>query len=194
MLRRTLALAVAFVVADPFTAPASHQVTLDAASSAASLQESARDQLYGALAGSWRGTLEYKDYKDPSRRTVLPTLVEATRSADSGSVMLALSYDDGPGKNVKESDRLALDAAGKALTWTSGSSTQRFAVRSYEAPRPGHALRLVLEGEGIDDDAPATIRKTLVVGLNRLQILKETRPAGKSEFGFRNRYELTRTQ
>lgn len=190
MLPRTLALVVAFVVADPFTAPASHTVALRAASS----QASARDQLYASLAGRWQGTLEYKDYKDPSRRTTLPTVLEVARSADSGSVTLALTYDDGPGKTVKGSDRLTLDAAGKALTWSSGSSTQQFTVRSFEAPRPGRALRLVLEGEGSDDDAPATIRETLVVGLNKLQIFKETRPAGTSEFGFRHRYELTRTQ
>jgi hypothetical protein len=189
MLRRTLALAVAFVIADPFTAPASHPVTLGAAPA----QASAREQLYGALAGSWRGTLEYKDYKDPSQRTTLPTLLEAPR-ADAGSVTLALSYDDGPGKTVKESDRLTLDAAGKTLMWTSGSSTQSYAVRTFEAPRPGHALRLVLEGEGSDNDPPATIRETLVVGLNKLQILRETRAPGKSEFAFRHRYELTRAQ
>ena len=189
MLRRTLALAVAFVVADPFTAPAtSHPVTLGAAAT----QGSAREQLYGALAGSWRGTLEYRDYKDPSRRTTLPTLLEATRADES--VTLAMTYDDGPNKTVKESDRLTLDATGKSLTWSSGSTSQRYTVRSFEAPRPGHALRLVLEGEGSDDDKPATIRETLVVGLNRMQILKETRPSGQSEFAFRHRYELTRAQ
>ena len=189
---RALALAVAFVIADPFTAPASHPVTLGAAATRAGSQASPREQLYGALAGSWRGTLEYKDYKDPSRRTTLPTTLEAARADES--VTLALTYDDGPGKTVRESDRLTLDAAGKTLTWSSGSSTQRYTVQSFEAPRPGHALRLVLEGEGSDDDAPATIRETLVVAPNKLQILKETRPTGKSEFAFRHRYELTRTQ
>ena len=194
MRARTLALAVAFVIADPFTAPASHPVTLGAASAQASPQQSAREQLYGALAGSWRGTLEYRDYKDPSRRTTLPTALDGTRAADSGSVTLAFNYEDGPGKIVRESNRLTLDAAGKTLTWTSGSSNQRYTVQSFEAPRPGHALKIVLEGEGTDNDEPATIRETLVAGPNKLQILKETRPSGKSEFAFRHRYDLTRTQ
>lgn len=192
MLPRTLALAVAFVIADPFTAPASHPVTLGAASAQASPQESAREQLYGALAGSWRGTLEYRDYKDPSRRTTLPTMLEAMQA--EGSITLAFTYDDGPGKTVRGSDRLTLDAAGKTLTWGGESSTQRYTVQSFEAPRPGRALKLVLEGEGTDNDEPATIRETLVVGPNKLQILKETRPSGKSEFAFRHRYDLTRTQ
>jgi hypothetical protein len=192
MRARSLALAVAFVVADPFTAPAAHRPALGAES-----QGNAREQLYGALVGRWEGTLEYKDYKDASRRVTLPTVLEVVRSADSGSVTLQMTYDDGPGKTVKETDRFVIDAAGKTVTWSGGSggAAQHFVVRSFEAPRPGQALRLVLEGDGSDDDKSATIRETFVIGLNKLQIVKETRPAeGSSQFGFRHRYDLTRAQ
>ena len=189
MLRRTLALAVAFVIADPFTAPASHPVTLGATMNDVA-QASARQQLYGALVGSWRGTLEATDPGNPSQRSTLPATVEVRRTADSASVTLDLSYAERPGKIVKESDRLTLDAEGKTLTWASGSSTVRYTVQSFDAPRPGHALRIVLEGQG----SGAGARETLVVALNKLQILREARPAGQGELAFRQRYELTRAQ
>lgn len=192
MRRRSLVLALAFVVTDPFTAPAAHPVTLGAASS----QASARDQLYTALVGRWQGTLEARDTRDPSKRTMMPTVLEVARAADSGSVTLQLSYDDGTGKTVKESHRLTMDAAGQTLTWSGGSdgATQRYGVRSFEAPRPGRPLRMVLEGEGSDDATAATIRQSLVIGPNKLQLLRETQPTGKSAFGFRHRYDLTRTE
>ena len=193
MLRRTLALAVAFVAFDPFTAPTPGPVALRADAGAAL---HTRDEVYATLVGRWQGRLEYKDYKDPSRRVTLPTLLVVSRSADSTYLTLSYTYDDGPGKTVKESDRFTLDPAGKTLTWGSESDASRpsYAVRTYEAGAPGRATRLVLEGEGKDNDQPASIRTSFVIGLNKLQILKETRPSGGSaEFGFRHRYDLTRT-
>ncbi|MBV9773180.1 MAG: hypothetical protein JO040_04485, partial [Gemmatimonadetes bacterium] len=57
------------------------------------------DSLHAALTGRWRGSLTYRDYRDPTRRVTLPTLLGVT-SAPAGGVRLVYTYDDGPGKTV----------------------------------------------------------------------------------------------
>ena len=185
--RPLIPLVAALVLAAPASSPTGGPT---------STPPSARDRLYASLDGRWSGTLEYKDYQDSSRRVTLPTTLDVTRSADSSYLTLRFTYDDGPGKTVVQTDRLALDASATTLAWGAEKDTarQRFAVRAMTGPPPSQPLRLVLESEGSDDDRPATIRKTIAVAPRLLRILKETRPAGSGEFGFRHRYELTRVE
>lgn len=152
---------------------------------------SVRDTLYPQLAGSWKGSLEYKDYQPPYGRVRLPTVATVEVSGDRSSLLFHFTYDDGPGKTVNDTDRFTLDASGDGVTWgaLSEKMPQRFVVKALIAT--AGITTLTLEGEGSDDDRPASIRETLTVGPDSLQILKEVRPKGGA-FAFRHVYELKR--
>lgn len=56
-----------------------------------------------AIAGHWVSTLMYKDYRDPTKRVTLPTIMDAAPALEGGAA-LRLIYDDGPGQTVTDSD------------------------------------------------------------------------------------------
>ena len=148
-------------------------------------------QVHAALRGRWVGTLGYKDYRRPDRRVTLPTTIEGT-SAPGGGVALHFIYDDGPGKTVVDDDVFMLAADRRTLRWSGVKDTvpATFRVLSLERTN-AQGLRLVVEREGEDDNAPATLRETITIRGDTLGILKEVRPAG-SPFSFRHQYALTR--
>lgn len=151
-----------------------------------------RNALHAALAGQWSGALRYRDYQDSTRFVSLPTLLAGTPAGDSSSVQLVFTYDDGPGKTVKETDTFALDASGKTLVWGASNAKRppsRFAVQTFR-DKP---FTLVVEMTGEDDDRPARIRETISVDGTQLRILKEVRFATASAWLFRHEYRLTRT-
>jgi hypothetical protein len=145
------------------------------------------------MVGRWKGSLEYKDYQDPTRRVTLPTLLDVTPSADSASLKLRFTYDDGPGKTVYGDELFTMDARATTVAWGSAKDEPRqaYAVQALSADSIGRTFRLLLEGEGTDDGAAATIRETITVARGELRITKETRPAGGS-FGFRHQYVFRR--
>jgi hypothetical protein len=143
------------------------------------------------MEGSWRGTLEYRDYRDPAKRVTLPTLLHVTGRIDSAGARLHFVYDDGPGKTVVEDDRLQLDERLPDARWRSGTDhVQRYMVQSRSST--GNSRTVVLEGEGSDDNRPATIRETMTAGASTLRILKEVRFG--TAFEFRHEYRFTRTE
>lgn len=150
--------------------------------------------VHTALAGDWTGTLRYRDYQDSTRFVSLPTLITGTAAADSSSVRLAFTYDDGPGKTVRSTDTFALDGAAQTLTWGPADGKRapsRFSVQSLRGEKP---LTLVAETDGEDDDRKARIRETITVGTGELRILKEVRFAADAPWLFRHEYRLTRTR
>jgi hypothetical protein len=147
-------------------------------------------EFHAALAGRWQGTLEYKDYQRPDRRVTLPTIIEAT-PLTSGGVALHIIYDDGPGKTVVDDDRFVLANDRATLAWSGVQAAEQavYAVRSFTRNAASSAFTLVAERDGMDDDAPATLRETIVLSATSIEILKEVRPRG-GQFGFRHVYRL----
>ena len=152
-----------------------------------------RSQVYRTLAGHWSGTLTYKDYRDPTRRVTLPTLLDISHERDSAALRLVFTYDDGPGKTVYSYDRLAFDASGAVMTWddTAAVKPQTFAVTAYRVDLAAGLIHLVAETEGEDNDKPATLRETIMIARDSVRILKTVRPRGE-EFGFRHEYRFER--
>ncbi len=88
--------------------------------------------LLDSAAGSWKGTLTYRDYQNPDKMVVLPTRIAVSMT---GPDELALYYvfDDGPGKTVYSYERMLFNALKGELIWASGitkpsSSTYRVTV------------------------------------------------------------------
>lgn len=137
------------------------------------------------LIGEWSGTLEYVDYQPPHRRVRLPTTLTVT---DAGTTLrLAFTYDDGPGKLISSVDALSTDA--ETVRWAGEKSELLYRVIETKP----HLL--VLEVEGEDDDAPATMRETFSLGPNRFSLVKTVRPRGAgpgATFTFRHGYEFVR--
>ena len=148
--------------------------------------------VHSTLAGHWVGTLEYKDYRDPSKRVTLPTLLDAAPGVDAGAA-LRFTYDDGPGKTVTGGDRFILAADLATLDWTGvkEQSPEIFRVVSLVRNDAAGTIRLVAEREGQDDDKPATLREKITLGRTELTILKEVRPTG-ADFSFRHVYHFMR--
>src|SRR5436190_9658816 len=78
-------------------------------------------RLEAALTGSWKGTLEYRDYQS-DKRVTLPTTLVISREA-AGELTFAYVYDDGPGKTVTSKDRVTVDAARSTYRIQNGDGT-----------------------------------------------------------------------
>lgn len=155
----------------------------------------ARDQLYAGLIGTWKGTLEYKDYQDSTRRVTLPTDLRIVPSPDEDGLELQYTYDDGPGKIVRSVDHLHFDRAMRNARWggVNDSTLQRFVVETLEGGGDGAPIRVVLEGDGEDDDRPARLRETFDISPGTVRLLKETRVKGGA-MAFRHVYLLKRAE
>lgn len=151
-----------------------------------------RAALYSAMTGSWTGALEYKDYSNPKRRVTLPTKLAIALAPDSSALLMHYVYDDGPGKIVEDDDRFVANATVSTIAW-GGLKTvaQQYTVRDAAGASPSGRIAIVLQGEGKDDNKPATIRETITISKDSLRILKETRFAG-GDFAFRHEYRMAR--
>ena len=137
----------------------------------------------GALAGAWRGTLDYRDYSDDTRAT-LPTQMQSDGQA------LAWTFDDGPGKTVRSTESWVFDASGQTLTITSGGNVRdRWRVVEARAASDGSALTIVLDGSSEENGRNVIARKILTRVGHQLRITKQTRVAGEP-FLMRQSYEL----
>ncbi|MFN8572161.1 MAG: hypothetical protein U0132_08895 [Gemmatimonadaceae bacterium] len=152
-------------------------------------------RLHAAFSGHWTGTLRYRDYQDSTRFVTLPTDLDAVLPGDSSFVRLDFTYDDGPGKVVREHDRLKLAAGGRTLQWGSdtASAPAEYVVTTSSNLERGMPIHLVLERDGEDDNRPARFRETVTLSSNELRIRKEVRFAGATDFLFRHEYVFRRT-
>ena len=161
----------------------------------------ARDRVYSALLGRWKGQLEYRDFTS-NQHVKLPTRLEITRApgADEPKVPATLAalrfhytYDDGPGKVVEETSAVTVDPAQDTYTVVNGAGTERDTYRILGLNQFAHAShgKLMLVGTGEENNSKVEVRKTISLSVRALTILKETR-LPNAKFMFRNRYTLTR--
>jgi hypothetical protein len=148
------------------------------------------------LVGGWKGSLKYKDYQEPNREVRLPTVLKATSTSTTNGVVLDYVYDEASGKTVHSTSIFALDDAGRELRWGSRQDAPEkrplYAVQSLDCRESDVTCRLIVETEGEDDDKPATIRETVIVGGVLLLIIREVRFAGEQDFIQRHAYSLVR--
>ena len=142
-----------------------------------------------ALTGSWKGTLEYRDYRS-DRRVTLPTTLLVTPSADG--LTLAYTYDDGPGKTVRSTERITIGGDGSTYRVQNGAGT-------YDATFAAVGLRefgkgtntVVLVGTGTENDKPVDIRITVKIDGDGFAMLRESRLSG-ADWLYRNQYQFKR--
>lgn len=146
--------------------------------------------LLRGLSGTWRGTLEYRDFKS-DRRVTLPTTLDAALAEDRKSVRFSFTYDDGPGKTVRDGYVVSLDLAEQILTKTSEDGPDRYRLLPGDATPRAAVRSWRLWGKGEENGASVDVRETLTISATRLTLLRETRPKG-GVFTFRHAYSLTR--
>jgi hypothetical protein len=150
------------------------------------------EHVHAAMTGHWVGTLEYEDYSKPNTRVTLPTILDISERA-KGGVSIRFTYDDGPGKTVTGEDYFVLSDDQTNVDWTGLKETEPeiFKVMSFDANDAIRVLTLVMQREGDDNNAPATIRESMTLTEGELTLLKEYRPKG-SDFLFRHVFKLKR--
>ena len=155
-------------------------------------------KLEGGMAGSWTGTLFYRDYQT-NKVTSLPVKTVITAGIDGVTLIRASTYDDGPRVGAVLITSAALYDL-KAGTVTSVSlrrgrpvtvETERVTVVAY-TDATHWSVRFEADGE--DDDKPAKLRTTQTRDGDRVVSVKEVLPASAVAAGwqFRNRTELRR--
>lgn len=154
----------------------------------------ARDQLYVNFVGTWKGTLEVADGLGTGGRVTRPAALQVLPAPDQDGLELRYSAD-ASGTSLPHVDHLHVDRAMTDARWGDAGATtpQTFAVRSREGGRNGEVLRLVLEGEEHNGDAPTMIRETLELSPAEIRLIQEVRPIGGA-FAFRRAYVLQRAQ
>lgn len=144
---------------------------------------------YEACSGHWAGVLEYRDYQS-DQRVSLPTNLDNQFSGDGKSLTLAYTYDDGPGKILREKASFGIDSERRQVSIISDDkSVEQFSIAEY-APGQGR-IRVVLTGVGEDNGKKVEVRATITCTSNRFNWLRETRLPGQ-DFAFRHQYSLTR--
>jgi hypothetical protein len=143
-----------------------------------------------ALAGSWSGTLEYRDYRS-DRRVTLPTKL-VVEAGGPGRLTFAYTYDDGPGKIVTSQERITIDRQKSTYRIQNGDGSydatfEVSGLGSFAAASPV----VVLVGKGDENGAPVDLRITLTVHASTFTMLRESRTVG-GDWRFRNQYKLTR--
>ena len=159
---------------------------------AAAHAPSAAKRLHATMAGRWTGSLRYRDYRDSTKFVTLPTLLDGVVEADSTAVRLDFTYDDGPGKTVKESDRFSLAGDAKTLTWGAAKEPDKQSRYTITSLTDGASIQFVAERDGEDNNKPARIRETVAASATELRILKEVRFAPDAPGVYRHEYRFQR--
>lgn len=133
----------------------------------------------------WLGTLTYRDYQT-SRPVALRTRLNGMQAGPQ-ELVLDYQYQEPEGGLVKGFDRLQLSADGRTVNWD--DVPMRLLRR---ASTPDGRLHLLLEGEGQDDNRPATIRRAVTIGPTQCRIRKTVRFAPDTTFLLRHEYQFAR--
>jgi hypothetical protein len=146
-----------------------------------------------ALAGSWAGTLEYRDYSEPAtsiKRVKLPTWLEIEAATE---LRFRYVYDDGPSKTVFEKEVVRIDPVAERyqVLGEDGNLKDEYAIAGLGSLREGRGT-LTLSGKGTENGKPVDARATIRIGRNILEIIRETAPRGQP-LAFRHAYTLVRT-
>ncbi len=146
--------------------------------------------LGSAMAGSWAGTLDYRDYGNDGRVT-LPTLLSA--HSDAKGLVLEWTYDDGPGKTVRSSARWSIDPSKRNLIMTSGKTREVATITELDVVPGTSDFTMVADGTGSENDATVMVRTILTRRGGDLSISRASRKPGEP-FLMRDAYALKLAQ
>ncbi len=161
---------------------------------AGSRAASSSGALSAAMIGTWHGLLEYRDYTS-DKMVRIPVEQRIARTDSAGVLAQWTVYDDGPGKTIVSRDWLRVDARGGG--WTEqpvgepaegNGSTTRYRL---SVSRAGRDWRLLLAGNGTDNDKPVEMRYTVRISADSTTRRKEFRAAGGA-WEFRHEYRFAR--
>jgi hypothetical protein len=137
--------------------------------------------LTAALAGSWAGTLDYRDYGNDTRVS-LPTLMSAN------GLSIAWTFDDGPGKTVRSAESWSFTPDGKSLVIKGGKSSETMAIAEFRRGANG-SITLVADGSGEENGRKVMVREILTRDGPVLRLTRMSRTAGQP-FIMRHSYQL----
>jgi len=137
--------------------------------------------LTAALAGSWTGTLDCRDYGN-DQRTSLPTLMNAN------GLSIAWTFDDGPGKTVRSAETWSFTPDGKSLVIKGGKSSETMAIAEFRRGANG-SVTLVADGSGEENGRKVMVREILTREGPVLRLTRMSRAAGQP-FIMRHSYQL----
>ncbi|NNE57050.1 MAG: hypothetical protein HKN36_02985 [Hellea sp.] len=127
----------------------------------------------------WTGNLTYLDYSSEKYVTI-PT--QATvEIASPTTLKYTISYPEEPWEDSKA--KLKISSSGRALD---GQAV------TYREVRPNGNLEIRTSHEGEDNNLPALIRMTYVLGSAEFSISKDVQLDGETEFINRNIYAFAR--
>lgn len=157
-------------------------------------QAQPRDVLYSDLVGQWRGSIELRDVGHTVSQ-ILPSDLIVLPAPDHDGLELRYRARNGSGPVVQSSSHWHFGQALEAAQWGGArdQELQHYAVVERSGGRNGQPLRLVLEGEGLDNNRPARIRQTLEVRTGSLQVRKEVQVNGDT-FTFRQALTFHRAE
>jgi hypothetical protein len=145
-----------------------------------------------ALEGTWRGTLQYRDYQPPFGKVSLPTQLYAALLSPN-ELALHYVYDDGPGKIIHSYDRLKIDLPVKVVTFTAAKAGDIIVANVVSSATVKGALEIIAEVETMKQKIKFTMRYTLRLSATEIEILKEESDAAAAgKFEFRSKYGFTR--
>lgn len=148
------------------------------------------DRPYDGFVGNWTGHLEYRDYSN-NQRVLLPTWLTVSTCNNGKSLRFDYVYDDGPHKIVKETTLVTIDPAKSTWTSSGDKSSEIYQVEGLKEFLQKGKGKLLLTGNGTENDKPVSVRITVTLQRNLYQLVKETKPAG-DDFQFRDAYVFTR--
>jgi hypothetical protein len=145
------------------------------------------------LAGTWLGSLEYRDFGNGAR-VVLPTLLTVGRGA--GGFEFFYTFDDGGGKVVRDRERVTLDLAARryVVADRDGGNADAYRIETVDGfAADGAGGTFTALGSGTENGAAVDVRETVTLTPTALVLLRETRPRDSSgDFLFRHRYRFSR--
>ena len=127
----------------------------------------------------WTGTLTYRDYQS-DRMVEIPAELSVSKDARTGFT-LSFRYPEEPHMNGRS--KVSVSNDGQSLN--GATIIERTESNDTE-------LSIVTMSEGEDNNLPATIRQTYVIGAWAFRIKKEVRVEGSAEFSFRNEFDFSR--
>jgi hypothetical protein len=132
------------------------------------------------LIGSWSGTLTYINYSDGTPFS-MPVELSIVQTEETNNFTFYFSFPDEPQANSEETFSIS----------DGGTMLNREPVISKQLLDDGN-LEIVTESTDTDNDQPATIRQTYIIGTDVFVNRKDVQFEGQEEWLNRNEFNFER--
>jgi len=157
------------------------------ATPAAALYDPAPDSNIALVQGEWHGELTYNDYSNPGSLVSIPTRMFAAMGSPT-TLVLQLTFDDGPGKTVYSYESLTFEFSSDRLSWTSGVTEPEALDATIVANTLEDGVRTIILERLTEEKL---VRYTLELSAQQFS-LATYEVADSGDATFRNKYQLTR--